>query len=213
MPFDILPGWAGLAPFLLATLALNLTPGADMTYTIARAAAQGRWAGYASAMGIGLGCFVHTAAAAAGLAALLQAHPAAFVAIKWLGAGYLFYLALKLLLLARPQADDAELPARGHARVFWEATLVNVLNPKVAIFMLAFLPQFVDPARGPVWAQMLILGNLLNLGGIVINSTVASLVGLGARRLQRSTRLQRTMNLVSGTLLGGLAVRLALSER
>jgi threonine/homoserine/homoserine lactone efflux protein len=212
MPFDILPGWAGLAPFLLATLALNLTPGADMTYTIARAAAQGRFAGYASALGIGLGCFVHTVAAAAGLAALLQAHPAAFVAIKWLGAAYLLYLAAKLLL-ARPAAGEADLPARGHARVFWEATLVNVLNPKVAIFMLAFLPQFVDPARGPVWAQMLILGSLLNLGGIIINSTVASLVGLGARRLQRSTRLQRTMNLVSGTLLGGLAVRLALTER
>jgi threonine/homoserine/homoserine lactone efflux protein len=212
MAFDILPGWTGLAPFLLATLALNLTPGADMTYTIARAAAQGRWAGYASALGIGLGCFVHTAAAAAGLAALLQAHPAAFVAIKWLGAAYLLYLAAKLLM-AKPQAGGADLPARGHARVFWEATLVNVLNPKVAIFMLAFLPQFVDPARGPVWAQMLILGSLLNVGGILINSTVASLVGLGAQRIQRSTRLQRTMNLVSGTLLGGLAVRLALTER
>jgi threonine/homoserine/homoserine lactone efflux protein len=212
MLVDILPGWAGLAPFLLATLALNLTPGADMTYTIARAAAQGRWAGYASAMGIGMGCFVHTAAAAAGLAALLQAHPAAFVAIKWLGAGYLLYLAVKLLL-AKPAPGDGDLPQRGHARVFWEATLVNVLNPKVAIFMLAFLPQFVDPARGPVWAQMLILGSLLNLGGIIINSTVASLVGLSAQRLQRSTRLQRTMNLVSGTLLGGLAVRLALTER
>jgi threonine/homoserine/homoserine lactone efflux protein len=212
MLFDILPGWTGLAPFLLATLALNLTPGADMTYTIARAAAQGRWAGYASALGIGLGCFVHTVAAAAGLAALLQAHPAAFVAIKWLGAAYLLYLAAKLLM-AKSAAGDGDLPQRGHARVFWEATLVNVLNPKVAIFMLAFLPQFVDPARGPVWAQMLILGSLLNVGGIAINSTVASLVGLGAQRIQRSTRLQRTMNLVSGTLLGGLAVRLALTER
>jgi len=212
MLFDILPGWAGLAPFLLATLALNLTPGADMTYTIARAAAQGRFAGYASALGIGMGCFVHTAAAAAGLAALLQAHPAAFVAIKWLGAAYLLYLAAKLLM-AKPQAGDGNLPPRGHARVFWEATLVNVLNPKVAIFMLAFLPQFVDPARGPVWAQMLILGSLLNVGGIAINATVASLVGLGAQRIQRSTRLQRTMNLISGTLLGGLAVRLALTER
>ncbi|MBK1668798.1 hypothetical protein CKO28_12230 [Rhodovibrio sodomensis] len=199
-------------PFLLATLALNLTPGADMTYTIARAGAQGRWAGYASALGIGMGCFVHTAAAAAGLAALLRAHPAAFVAIKWLGAVYLLYLAVKLLL-AKPAAGDGALPARGHVRVFWEATLVNVLNPKVTIFMLAFLPQFVDPARGPVWAQMLVLGSLLNLGGIAINGTVASLVGLGARRIQRSTRLQRAMNLVSGTLLGGLAVRLALTER
>ncbi len=212
MLFDLLPGWAGLAPFLLATLALNLTPGADMTYTIARAAAQGRVAGYASALGIGLGCFVHTAAAAAGLAALLQAHPAAFVAVKWIGAAYLLYLAVKLLT-AKPAAGDGDLPARGHARVFWEATLVNVLNPKVAIFMLAFLPQFVDPVRGPVWAQMLILGSLLNVGGIAINSTVASLIGLGAPRIQRSRRLQRTMNLISGTLLGGLAVRLALVER
>ena len=212
MLLDLLPGWAGLAPFLAATLALNLTPGADMTYTIARAAAQGRFAGYASALGIGLGCSVHTIAAAAGLAALLQANPAAFVVVKWIGAAYLLYLAAKLLL-ATPAADDADLPQRGHARVFWEATLVNVLNPKVAIFMLAFLPQFVDPARGPVWAQMLMLGSLLNVGGIAINSTVASLIGLGARRIQRSTRLQRTLNVVSGTLLGGLAVRLALVER
>jgi threonine/homoserine/homoserine lactone efflux protein len=209
---EFLPGWASLMPFLLATLALNLTPGADMTYTIARAAAQGRWVGYASALGIGMGSLIHTVAAAAGLAALLQAHPAAFVAVKWLGAAYLFYLAVKLLL-AKPTAGDGDLPARGHARVFWEATLVNVLNPKVAIFMLAFLPQFVDPTQGPVWAQMLVLGSLLNLGGIVINASVASLVGLGAQRIQRSTGLQRAMNVVSGTLLGGLAVRLALVAR
>jgi threonine/homoserine/homoserine lactone efflux protein len=209
---DFVPSWASLAPFLVATLALNFTPGADMTYTIARSAAQGRVAGYASALGIGMGSLIHTVAAAAGLAALLQAHPATFVAVKWIGAGYLLYLAAKLLL-ARPTAGDGDLPARANARVFWEATLVNLLNPKVALFMLAFLPQFVEPERGPVWAQMLVLGSLLNVGGILMNATVASLVGLGARRIQRSTRIQRAMNVVSGTLLGGLAVRLALVEQ
>jgi threonine/homoserine/homoserine lactone efflux protein len=209
---EIVPSWASLAPFLLATLALNLTPGADMTFTIARSAAQGRAAGYASTLGIAAGVLAHTLAAAAGLAALLQAHPAAFVAVKWLGAGYLLYLALRLLT-ARPSVGAPELPRAALGRVFWQAVLVNLLNPKVALFMLAFLPQFVEPARGPVWAQMLVLGTILNAGGLAVNVGVASLVGLGARRLQRSTALQRAMNAVSGTLLAGLAVRLALIER
>lgn len=210
--FEFLPGWSSLLPFLIAAAALNLTPGADMTYTIARTAAQGRWAGYASALGIAGGSLVHTLAAAVGLSALLVASESAFLAIKYAGAAYLLYLAVRLLL-ARPEAGGAALPHAGLWRVFTQAVLVNVLNPKVALFFLAFLPQFVAPERGLVWAQLLVLGTLFNLGGTLVNATVATLVGLGARRIQESPRVQRGMNLLSGTLLGGLALRIALAER
>jgi threonine/homoserine/homoserine lactone efflux protein len=209
---EFLPSWSSLAPFLAATLALNLTPGSDMTYTIARSAAQGPTAGYASAWGIAAGSLVHTLAAAAGLAALIQTSPYAFIAVKWLGAAYLLYLAIGLLI-SKPAEDADEVSGARNWRVFWQAVVVNLLNPKVALFMLAFLPQFVEPERSPVWLQMIVLGSVLNLGGIIINSTVATVVGLGARRLQHSPRGQRVMNLVSGTILGGLALRLALVNR
>jgi len=210
--FDILPEWSALAPFLVAAVALNLTPGADMTYTIARTAAQGRMAGYASALGIVGGSLVHTVAATVGLAALVQASPAAFLAIKYLGAAYLLYLAVRLLL-ARPATDADGLGRAGLWQVFAQGVTVNVLNPKVALFFVAFLPQFVDPAAGPVWLQMLALGTLFNLGGLLVNGTVATLVGFGARRIQQSPKVQRAMNVISGTLLGGLAVRIALTEK
>lgn len=210
--FDFLPGWSALVPFLVAAAALNLTPGADMTYTIARTAAQGRAAGYASALGIAGGSLVHTLAAAVGLSALLVASETAFLVIKYVGAAYLLYLAVRLLL-AKPDPEAANLPTASLWRIFSQAVLVNVLNPKVALFFLAFLPQFVDPAQGMVWAQLLVLGTLFNLGGTLVNATVATLVGFGARRIQQSPRVQRGMNLVSGTLLGGLALRIALAER
>ncbi|MBK1697031.1 LysE family translocator [Rhodovibrio salinarum] len=209
---EFLPSWASLLPFLAATLALNLTPGADMTYTIARSAAQGPAAGYASAWGIAVGSLVHTLAAAAGLAALIQASPLAFIAVKWLGAAYLVYLAINLML-AKPEADAKEVGRSDNWRVFRQAVIVNLLNPKVALFMIAFLPQFVEPERSPVWLQMIVLGSLLNIGGIIVNSTLATIVGLGAKRLHHSPRVQRVMNVVSGTLLGGLAIRLALVQR
>jgi threonine/homoserine/homoserine lactone efflux protein len=210
--FDLLPSPSALVPFLVAALALNLTPGADMTYTIARTVAQGRAAGYASAAGISAGSAVHNLLAVVGLAALIQASPLAFQAIKYLGAAYLLYLAVKLLT-ARPNEADAELPRSSLTGAFWQAVLVNLLNPKVALFYLAFLPQFVDPAHGAVWAQMLVLGTLFNLGGFLVNSGVTTAVAAGARRVRHSRRFQRAMNLISGTLLGGLAVRIALSER
>jgi RhtB (resistance to homoserine/threonine) family protein len=210
--FDLLPNASALVPFLVAALALNLTPGADMTYTIARTVAQGRAAGYASAAGIATGSAVHTLLAVVGLAALIQASPAAFQAIKYLGAAYLLYLAVKLLT-ARPAEDGAELPRSSLWGAFRQAVLVNLLNPKVALFFLAFLPQFVDPTHGAVWAQMLVLGTLFNLGGFLVNSGVTTLVAAGARRVRHSRRFQRAMNLISGTLLGGLAVRIALTER
>jgi len=208
----LLPEWALLAPFLLAALALNLTPGADMTYTIARTAAQGRAAGYASAAGILVGVGLHTLAAAAGVSALLRASPEAFLAVKWAGTAYLLYLAARMLL-ARP-ADDGDAPADTRLRrVFGQAVVVNALNPKVALFVLAFLPQFVAPDASHPAAQILVLGTIFNLGGFAVNAAVATLVGAGAARLRARPRLAVWITRLSGTVLAGLAIRLALTQR
>jgi len=207
-----IPDWNLLAPFLLAALALNLTPGADMTYTIARAAAQGRVAGYASAAGIAVGSLVHTLAAAAGLSAVLLASQTAFEVVKYVGAAYLLYLAARLLL-SRPDPAGLTLPRARLRRVFGQAVLVNVLNPKVALFVLAFLPQFVDPAAGSPVAQILVLATIFNLGGLAVNASVAFLVGSGAARVRDSAGFARVMNTVAGVVLAGLALRLAVAER
>lgn len=209
----VLPPWTLLAPFLLAALALNLTPGADMTYVMARAAAQGRAAGLVSALGIAAGSLVHTLAAVAGLSALLLASQTGFLVVKYAGAAYLLYLAGRLLL-ARAETEAARLPRARLRRVFAQAVAVNVLNPKVALFVLAFLPQFVEPAGGAAAAvQIFALGTLFNLGGLAVNSTVAVLVAAGAARLGGSRLFARLTNTVAGVLLAVLALRLALSER
>ncbi|SDG19730.1 Threonine/homoserine/homoserine lactone efflux protein [Limimonas halophila] len=208
----LLPAWELLAPFLVAALALNLTPGADMTYTIARTAAQGRAAGFASAAGILAGVGLHTVAAAAGLSALLRASPEAFIAVKWAGAAYLFYLAARMLL-SKPDTGGPAMADARLRRVFGQAVVVNVLNPKVALFVLAFLPQFIAPDAAYPAAQILVLGTIFNLGGFAVNAAVAALVGAGAARLRTSQRFATWMTRLSGTVLAGLAVRLVLVER
>ena len=210
--FEILPAWSVLAPFFVAALALNLTPGADMTYVMARAFAQGRRAGLVSALAITAGSLVHTLAAAVGLAAVIAASPQAFAVVKYLGAGYLLYLAVKLIL-SRPGGAASTLGPARLARVFWEGVLVNVLNPKVALFMLAFLPQFVDPEGPHAVAQILILGTLFNLGGTMVNLTVAMMASAGGERLRHSTLFHRWLNRIAGGLLAALAVRLVLVEK
>ncbi len=207
-----LPSWPLLAPFLMAALALNLTPGADMTYVMARSAAQGRAAGLVSALGIATGSLAHTLAAVAGLSALVLASQTAFLAVKYAGAAYLLYLAVRLLL-SRPEPSGTALARAPLGRVFGQAVTVNVLNPKVALFVLAFLPQFVEPAKGAVALQVFALGTLFNLGGVAVNAAVAVLVSAGAARIGRSGVFARATNTVAAAILAALAVRLALAER
>lgn len=199
-----------LAAFVPAGLALNLTPGADMMFVLAQGLRGGPRAGMAANLGIAAGCLVHVAIAALGLAALLKAHPTAFEAIRWAGVGYLLWLAWKSLRAGpvRPgTATAAPLP-----RVFRDALVVNLLNPKVALFILAFLPQFVDPAR-PVLAQFVVLGLVFNLGGLLVNGAVAlTAAGLGAR-LARSEGFSRGLGRVSAAIFALLALRLAVMER
>src|SRR4051812_12786348 len=161
--------------FLLATLALNITPGPDMLYVIVRSIGQGRKAGVASALGIGAGCIVHTVAVALGLSALLRSLPLAFDIVKYVGAGYLCYLGVKTLV--GKSRIEIEGPVRKDTlgSVFAQGVITNVFNPKVALFFLAFLPQFVSEARGPVMLQVIALGLLFVTSGTIVNVTVALL--------------------------------------
>jgi threonine/homoserine/homoserine lactone efflux protein len=205
---------AQLLPFLAAALALNLTPGADMTYVMARSATQGRAAGIAASLGIAAGSFVHSVLAALGVSALLQQSEAAFLAVKYAGAAYLLYLAWKAIRAGNPTVAMDRTLARGTLwRVFAEGAVTNLLNPKVALFILAFLPQFVDPAKGSPALQILLLGAIFNIGGTGVNAVVACSASAAARILGGSAAFGRWLNRVSALVFVGLAVRLALAER
>lgn len=203
-----------LLPFLAAALALNLTPGADMTYVVARSATQGRAAGIAASLGIAAGSFVHSVLAALGVSAVLQHSEVAFLIVKYAGAAYLLYLAWKALRAGNQAIAMGRTPALGSLRrVFAEGALTNLLNPKVALFILAFLPQFVDPAQGNPAVQILLLGAIFNIGGTSVNAVVACSASAAARALGGSAGFGRWLNRISALVFLGLAVRLALTER
>lgn len=197
---------ATLLAFAGASIVLYLTPGADMMFTIASGTAGGPRAGLAAAVGISLGVFTHVAVAAAGLGALILAYPAAYDAVRYIGAAYLAYLAWQMWV-AEPFTE----PVKGAAlmrRAFTRGYVTNILNPKVALFVLAFLPQFIDPANGPVWQQTIWLGVFLTAGGVISDGLIGTLAGLFSNWLKRS---QRVMNRIAALIFGGLAARIALT--
>lgn len=212
----LLPGAAGAAVFAAAVFVLNATPGVDFLLTVSRTLAGGARAGVAAACGIAAGCVVHTLAAAFGLAALLAVHPQAFVVLQWLGAAYLVWLGLGLLLQAwrpRPGAGAAgETPAPRSLRAdFRGGLLTNVLNPKVALFILAFLPQFVPMDSPAKTLSFLLLGAWFVAQGLAF---LLVLVALAARlrRLQARPAAGRVLAAAGGLLFIALALRL-LRER
>lgn len=201
---------AVLLAFATAGLALNLTPGADMMFTLGQGLRAGRRAAMAANAGIAVGGLVQTLVAALGLGALVAAHPLAFDAIRWAGVAYLLVLAVQALR-AGP-VSGREVAVQGAGRVFVQAMLVNLLNPKVVLFILALLPQFIDPAR-PVLAQFMVLGLVFATGGFVVNGLVGFFAGSIGQRLARSARLARWLGRASAVIFAGLAVRLALMQR
>ena len=200
--------------FLVAALTLNITPGPDMLYVITRSLSQGRTAGIISSLGIMAGCCVHVFAAALGLSSLLIALPAAFEVIRYAGAAYLIYLGIRTLMNRRSLMTEKSDEHAGLGTIFRQGAITNVLNPKVALFFLAFLPQFVDPSRGNLALQFIILGMIFNIGGTIVNVVVSRLAGrAGAMmrvRLSTSNFLSRW---VPGGVFIGLGVRLALIGR
>jgi threonine/homoserine/homoserine lactone efflux protein len=205
-----MPTLHSLALFLAAGLALNITPGPDMLYVATRGASEGRSAGIASALGIGAGTLVHITLVAAGLAAVLTAVPVAYRAIQFCGAAYLIYLGVRAFV-AKPAASAPRLAPASLQAIFRQGVITNVLNPKVALFFLAFLPQFVDPARGNPALQVIALGLLFDTTGTLVNlgvAVVASRATSGVRTApagMRSPLLQR----VTGGIFVALGLRLA----
>jgi threonine/homoserine/homoserine lactone efflux protein len=204
---------AQLALFLAATIALVVTPGPVVLYVVTRSMSQGPRAGLASVLGAELGNAVHVAAAALGLAALLASSALAFSVVKYLGAAYLLHLGLRKLLGrdAPGRAGSGEAPRERLRSVFAQGVVVAVLNPKTALFFLAFLPQFVDPGRGSPAAQILTLGAIMVAVAVVSDSAYALLAGSVGRWLWRNPRFVRSERYVSGTVYIGLGALAALS--
>ncbi|MCU0950349.1 MAG: LysE family translocator [Burkholderiaceae bacterium] len=199
--------------FIAAGLLLNITPGPDLLLIIGRATAQGVRAGVAAAFGIAAGCLVHTAAVALGVAALLVASSAAFELIKWAGAAYLAWLGLRLLLSnARATAAAVTPPPATLAAIFRQGFITNVLNPKVALFFLALLPQFVAPDAPAKALALALLGVVFALNSLLVIVPVAWLAGRAGRRLRGDGAAQRWLDRALGALFLGLALRLALAR-
>ncbi len=199
-----------LLTFIPAALALNLSPGADMMFCLGLGLRSGPRAAMAASAGISVGGLVHVTLAGLGLGALVAAVPWVFDVIRWIGVGYLLWLAFNALT-ARPTA--AETPPTPARRAFREGVLVNLTNPKVILFVLAFVPQFVDPAGGPILLQFLIFGLVLAIGGFIINGGVGVFAGGLGRALTTSPRFARGLGYVSAAIFTALAARLALLER
>lgn len=185
-----------------------------MLYVAGTAAARGRVAGVLAALGVGAGCVFHTLLAALGVSALIAASELAFTALKWAGAAYLVWSGL---LMLRPRAaSTGTSPAPNKTdHPFWQGALINALNPKVALFFLAFLPQFIDAGAPGQAAALLVLGTLFNIGGTAVNLVVALAASGVAAGLARggSGRLGPWLQRVAGAMFVGLGVKLALSSR
>jgi threonine/homoserine/homoserine lactone efflux protein len=208
-----MPGSGSLLGFVAAALVVLLIPGPGVLYVVARSVSQGRRAGLVSVLGLSAGALVHVAAAAAGISALLLASATAFGMIKALGAGYLIYLGVRTLF-GRRSAERLEAPApRSLRRLFAQGVVVNVLNPKIAVFFLAFLPQFVEPSRGPVPQQVLILGLIYLALGLITDGAYAMLAGSARQWLGGQVMRGPLPRYVSGGIYLGLGVGTALTGR
>ena len=207
IPFETLP------LFFAASLALALAPGPDNIFVLTQAALHGRTAGLMVTLGLCTGLLVHTAAVSLGVAALFRTSALAFNALKIIGAGYLLYLAWKAFRAGKADMDGGADRVKNRRALYGRGVVMNITNPKVGIFFLAFLPQFADPARGPLGPQMVVLGAAFICATALVFGAVAWTAGFLGQRLKRSERAQAAMNRVAGAVFVGLALRLAAAER
>jgi threonine/homoserine/homoserine lactone efflux protein len=200
--------------FLAAGIILNLTPGQDTMYILGRSIAQGRRAGILSALGISTGGLVHTLATALGLSAILASSAEAFILVKWTGAGYLVYLGVHMFMnkSADRQTSEQELPEYSDRRIYLQGFLTSVLNPKVALFFLAFLPQFVDPGSPHKVLPFLFLGGVFMTTGTIWCLTLAILSARLTEFLRTGSGASRIMQWIAGTVFIGLGIKLALTR-
>lgn len=210
-----MPSLEILAAFIVATSVFAYMPGPSTLYAAAQTIARGRRAGWFAALGIHIGGYVHVIAAAVGLAVLFQAVPALYLGLKLAGAGYLICLGVRMFLGDKPAAQPQETRvAKPRDRAFWQSVTVEVLNPKTAIFYVAFLPQFADPSGGlAIWAQLLILGTIVNLmfsGADVVCVLLADKVAV---LLKSSRSANRIAQRIGGSILVALGINLALNRQ
>lgn len=201
-----------LPVFLLAALILLLTPGPAVLYIIARSMDQGRLAGFVSVVSIEIGNSFHVLAATLGLSAILLSSALAFTVVKYLGALYLIYLGVRRLLTNTKNREIARFQQQNLRRVFSQGVLVAALNPKTALFFLAFLPQFVDPSAGSVTLQLLTLGGTFVMMAIITDGTYALLASTAGGWLKKNRSFLRAERYLVGSVYIGLGVTAALAE-
>jgi threonine/homoserine/homoserine lactone efflux protein len=205
----VIPSVSNVGLFMGAALALLLVPGPAVLYIVTRSMAQGRMAGFVSDLGIHSATLLHTLAAALGLSALLASSALAFSVVKYAGASYLIWLGLRKIFGRADDPESSALSRRSHWHLFRDGFIVNLLNPKTALFFFAFLPQFVEPERGPVAMQITFLGSLFALLGLVTDGCYALLSGTAGKWLRQSRRYLRIERYVSGTVFIGLGLTAA----
>jgi threonine/homoserine/homoserine lactone efflux protein len=197
--------------FAIACVGLVLLPGPAVIYIVTRGVVHGRRGGLISTLGVETGNLIQVLAAAAGLAAIVASSADAFSVVKYLGAAYLVFLGVRTLAGSRPAGGEGVLPRRSERRLYVDGVLVGALNPKLALFLLAFLPQFIDPGRGPVWLQTLVLGLIFNVTATVGDSLFALAAASAGGRV-RSWLRSRSLARASGFVYLGLGVVAALSH-
>jgi threonine/homoserine/homoserine lactone efflux protein len=202
-----------LAAFFMASVLLALAPGPDNIFVLTQSALRGRSAGLLVTLGLCTGLLVHTTAVAFGVAVIFQASAVAFTALKLFGAAYLLYLAWHAFRASSQDISADRTNGMSAGRLYRRGIIMNVTNPKVSIFFMAFLPQFADPARGPLSLQMLLLGGVFIVSTILVFGGIALLTGSIGPWLSRSPKTQVVMNRVAGLVFVGLAVKLATVKR
>jgi threonine/homoserine/homoserine lactone efflux protein len=205
------------AAFLVAAFALCITPGPDMMFIVAMGGRGGPTAGVMAAFGVACAMFVHALAAVLGLSALFSTLPVLYHVLRWAGAAYLLYLAVKAFRDRTPigggEEGEGNAAGPGRWRAFWQGGVTNLLNPKVILFNVAFLPQFVNPGLGHVPAQFLVLGITIVVMGFCVDGSIGLLSGKLSMLLRGSRRVARGLNIFSGTVFAGLALRLAATPK
>jgi threonine/homoserine/homoserine lactone efflux protein len=202
-----------LITFITASIVIILAPGPAQALVIARTISEGRNAGIITAIGLNTAVFVHAIAAAVGLSAILATSAAAYSIVKYLGAAYLIYLGIKAFSKQESGKTSRSIPGRGSTGSFAKAFITGVLNPKVALFFLAFVPQFVDPRRGWILLQFITLGAILAIMDIVYESLLAIITATMSNRFTQGGKFSLWRQRITGTVLIGLGVRLFFMEK
>ncbi len=195
-----------LTAFIAAGLLLNITPGADFVFISASAISGGARTGMAAALGVNIGVTIHVLAASAGVSAVLLAYPLAYDAIRFAGAAYLLFLAYQMW--RNPADPETGKAAQSVRQAIRRGFITNFLNPKTALFIFAFIPQFTDPSIGPVWMQILFLGAVFQVFGLLFSLSLGAAAGAFAEKLHKRVRV---LHRVTSVLFAGLAARLVLN--